>query len=96
MDTHDESTQDHGARSYVLTWLVLVLLTLASFGAHQLALGALATPVALSIATAKATLVLLVFMHLLEEPFSIRFIIVLNAVWVTLLCAGIVGDVAWR
>jgi cytochrome c oxidase subunit IV len=80
----------------VLAWLCLVLLTLASFGAHLLPLGGFATPVALLIAVVKATIVALVFMHLLEEAFSIRCIAVLNAVWVALLCLGIVADVGWR
>lgn len=96
MATSDESTSRHGARPYVLAWAALVLLTLSSFGAHLLPLGAFATPVALAIALAKATIVVLVFMHLLEEAFSIRCVAVLNAVWVALLCLGIIADVGWR
>lgn len=80
----------------MLAWVALVLLTLVSFGAHHLPLGAFATPVALSIALVKASIVALVFMHLLEEAFSIRCVAVLNAVWVALLCAGIIADVGWR
>lgn len=38
----------------------------------------------------------LVFMHLLEEAFSVRCVAVLNVLWVALLCLGIVADVGWR
>lgn len=96
MAIRDPASKSGGAARYVFAWLALVLLTLASFGAHQLPLGAFATPVALAIALVKATIVALVFMHLLEEAFSIRCVAVLNALWVALLCLGIMADVGWR
>ncbi len=96
MAIRDPATKPGGAARYVFAWLALVLLTLASFGAHQLPLGGFATPVALAIALVKATIVALVFMHLLEEAFSIRCVAVLNALWVALLCLGIMADVGWR
>lgn len=96
MQTRSKTTRSHGAWSYVLAWLGLTVLTLASFGAHLLPLGGFATPVALLIAVVKGAIVALVFMHLLEEAFSIRFIAALNVLWVALLCAGIVADVGWR
>jgi cytochrome c oxidase subunit 4 len=82
--------------SYVSAWLALLLLTAASFGADHLALGAWATPVALAIAVLKAGVVLLVFMHLLQEPFSVRFLAGLNLLWVLLICLGIAADVLAR
>lgn len=96
MTEHGESSKQHGVWPYVLAWAGLVLLTLSSFGAHLLPLGAFATPVALLIALLKAVIVVLVFMHLTEEAFSVRCIAVLNALWVALLCVGIVADVGWR
>jgi cytochrome c oxidase subunit 4 len=82
--------------SYVSAWLALLLLTAASFGADHLALGAWETPVALAIAVLKAGVVLLVFMHLLQEPFSVRFLAGLNLLWVLLICLGIAADVLAR
>lgn len=92
---HD-ATSSPGGRAYALAWLGLIVLTASSFGAHYLPLGGWATAVALAIAGTKAGIVLIVFMHVLQEPPSIRFIAVLNGVWVAMICLGIAADVATR
>jgi caa(3)-type oxidase subunit IV len=79
-----------------VAWVALCLLTLASFGSHGLDLGALGTAIALGIAVVKACIVLFAFMHLAHESVSIRFLVLLAALWVVLVCAGIVLDVAFR
>ena len=65
-------------RPYVLAWLALLGLTLLSFGAHYLDLGALSTAVALGFALLKALVVVLVFMHVRRESVSVRTIAALN------------------
>ena len=79
-------------RRYVYAWLALLAFTALSFGADHLSLGSAATIVALCIALIKASIVLVVFMHLGREPFPIRFVAMLNVAWVALLCLGIAAD----
>lgn len=79
-----------------MTWLALLVLTAASFGATQLALGAAAPAVALGIATIKAVIVMLVFMHLAEASASTRVAILTAIAFILLLVFGIVADVGAR
>jgi cytochrome c oxidase subunit 4 len=52
------------------TWVVLMILTVLTVTASQYDLGAFDLPVAMGIATVKATLVLMIFMHLgFDKPF---------------------------
>lgn len=90
--THDVSAPS--GRPYVLSWLALLVLTAASFGAHYLELGAFATAVSLIIAAVKAGVVALVFMHLKTESVSVRTVAALNLAWVALISVGIALDVA--
>ena len=78
----------------MLAWLALLALTLLSFGAHFLELGALATPVSLAFAALKATVVVLVFMHVRGESVAVRTVAALNVSFVLLLSLGIALDVA--
>jgi cytochrome c oxidase subunit 4 len=78
----------------VFAWLALLALTLLSFGAHFLELGALATAVSLAFAGLKATVVVLVFMHVRQESVSVRTVAGMNVAWVVLLSVGIALDVA--
>jgi cytochrome c oxidase subunit 4 len=95
-EEHDgigNEAEPHGGRPYVVAWVALLGLTLLSYGAHVLQLGAFAIVVALAIALIKAAVVLIVFMHLRREPVSIRCVAALNLCWVALLCLGIALDV---
>lgn len=55
-------------RAYAYTFAALLLLTTLTFGLSFAALGAWHVPVALLIAAAKTTLIVLFFMHLREQP----------------------------
>ena len=55
-------------RLYVTVFLALLGLTALTVAVSRLELGVLHAPVALAIATGKATLVFLFFMHLLHSP----------------------------
>lgn len=92
----DRESERGSGRPYVLTWLGLLLLTATSYGVDRLGLGGWGFAVSLSIAVLKASAVVLVFMHLTREPFVIRFVAVLNVVYVLLICVGIAADVAAR
>lgn len=54
-------------RSYLAVWGALLLLTALTVGAAQLNLGAFNLPLALVIASVKAALVALFFMHLIYD-----------------------------
>ena len=85
---------DQAGKKYLFAWVALVAFTLLSFAGHYLPLGRLSTAVALAIAAVKAGIVLVVFMHLMREPVSVRTVAALNIAWVVLISAGIAVDVA--
>ena len=91
---HGQLPRPRSGRRYVRAWLALLVLTALSFGADRLHLGSLSTAIALAAALLKASVVLIVFMHLDREPFPIRFLATLNVAWVLLLSLGIAADVA--
>lgn len=68
---NDEQTE-LGLGAYVAAFLALLALTGVTFGLSFVPLGALELPVAIAIALAKASLVALYFMHLVEQPPSHR------------------------
>jgi cytochrome c oxidase subunit 4 len=83
-------------RQTALTWGGLIALTATSFGLSYAHLGALGIPVALGIALIKASLVVLVFMELLVEPFTVRVTLVTAFALVVLLVFFVVADVVTR
>jgi cytochrome c oxidase subunit IV len=85
--------------SHQATWMTgvaLLALAGASFGLSYASLGRAALPVALTIAAAKALLVLLVFMELLVAPLSTRLAIAAAVSMIALLVALMAADVATR
>ncbi len=83
-------------RPYLLTWLVLSLLTALTWGAASAHLGAWSVLVALAIAIFKASLVGLIFMHLRHEPASSRLVIVGALALLAVLCSLTLVDVSTR
>jgi cytochrome c oxidase subunit 4 len=68
---HETNTRKPGlgsALSYVVAFLLLLLLTAATVGVAFLELGVFALPAALAIASLKIVVVALVFMHLRFAP----------------------------
>ncbi len=83
-------------RTYVLTWIALLVLTGLSFGLSFVHLGDFALLSALEIAVVKSAVVAVVFMHLVEAMVATRMIPVITFLFVLLLCLAFVGDVAFR
>jgi caa(3)-type oxidase subunit IV len=77
----------------VLTFVALLGLAGASWLAAVLGTG---TAVAIAIATCKAIVIALVFMELFRAQATDRIIAVVAVLFVVLLCAGMMGDVAFR
>jgi cytochrome c oxidase subunit 4 len=86
-----------GATRYLLVWAVLVVLTAATYLLSRVELG---PPwhllVAIGIASAKAGLVALFFMHLWEHGGATRLVFATSLVFVALLIGLVVADNATR
>ncbi len=99
----DESHREHeameraGVSRYVLVWIALTVLTTATFLLSRVELG---PPwhllVALVIASVKAGLVALFFMHLWEHGGATRLVFATSLVFVALLIGLVVADNATR
>ncbi len=82
--------------AYLVIWLVLLGLTALTFALSGAPLGAWHVPVALLIAATKSALVLAFFMHLKDHSPVNRAFFLLSLVFVALLIAGVLADVATR
>ncbi len=83
-------------RTYVIVFIALLLLTALTTGIARLDLGRFNLPVALSIATAKAFLVALFFMHLAQARHRTQLIAGAGLFWLLLLISLTLADVATR
>ncbi len=81
---------------YLAIWLALLALTGLSLALSLAHLGATDVALALAIAAIKAALVVLFFMHLSEERFSVAMLPMLGVLLFLLLTAIVVTDVATR
>jgi cytochrome c oxidase subunit 4 len=84
------------AARYVGTWIGLLLLTSLSFGLSYVHTGAWELPLALLIAVVKSALVLLFFMHLVEQKFINGFTVLVAVGLVGLLLSLALADVLTR
>ena len=89
------SARSH-ARSYVVAFLALVVLTVLTFGASRIDLGHANVPVALAIAATKSLVVAWVFMHLSDHGGTAKLVAATSIVFVALLAGGVVTDYLTR
>jgi cytochrome c oxidase subunit IV len=92
-ETHREH---HSAAPYFVVWALLFAFTLLTFWTGRMHLGTWALPLALTIAVAKSTLVVLFFMHLWEQRGANRLVILTAFLFVALIISLTVLDVATR
>jgi cytochrome c oxidase subunit IV len=83
-------------RPYLVTWLLLLVLTVVSWQTATLDLAGFDAAVMLAIATVKATLVVLFFMHLAHARFANKMVVIVSALFVVLLVSLTAADVATR
>lgn len=83
-------------RGYLFTWFALIALAALSLGLSFLHWPAGGLAASLAIATVKATLVVWFFMHLAEQRFLNRLIVVIAALLFALLIGLTAADVATR
>jgi len=85
-----------GAKTYWLTWVGLIVLTVTTFALSYVDLGAAEMPVAMGIAVVKTTLVTLFFMHLIESSFGYRFIMLLGVLFIMVMMSFTLLDLVAR
>ncbi|HEY8714462.1 MAG TPA: cytochrome C oxidase subunit IV family protein [Candidatus Acidoferrum sp.] len=81
---------------YVGIFLSLMVLTAATVAAAYVNLGALNIVVALAIATLKATLVVLYFMHVRYSPKRTHLVIICAVFWLAIMLALTLSDYSTR
>jgi cytochrome c oxidase subunit 4 len=93
----EQAEQGHaGAGRYLVCWAALAVLTVATFSLSSVDLGAWSLVVALAIATVKASVVVLFFMHLWDHHGANRLVFVVSVLFVIVLIAITLLDVTTR
>jgi cytochrome c oxidase subunit IV len=99
---NQEAQQGHeeghhgGPGRYVVIWLLLLVLTGTTVFTGTRDLGSANLPLALFIATVKALLVILFFMHLWDSEGVNRLVFGVSALFVVVLLLGVFGDLLTR
>ena len=98
-NTRDASHAEHvivPVRTYVLVFLALVVGTILTYVAAINDFGALNTPIALGIAFAKASLVILFFMGVRYNTPLTKVVVVSGFVWLLIMFGLTMGDYLTR
>jgi len=96
-DAHSKAGHhDHGTKRYFIVWAILLACTLLTVWTGYMDLGAANLPLALAIATFKATLVILFFMHMTEAAGTNRIVFVTSFVFLLVMIFGVFGDLWTR
>ena len=86
----------HGPGRYFVIWFILLAFTGLTVWTGRMDLGAGNLPIAITIATVKATLVVLFFMHLSESHGSNRLVFVVSILFALVMMIGVFGDLWTR
>jgi cytochrome c oxidase subunit 4 len=86
----------HGPGRYFVVWALLLAFTVTTVVTGRMDLGSANLPLALIIATIKASLVVLFFMHMTEAPGANRLVFVVSLVFSIVLLIGVFGDLWTR
>lgn len=93
---HPADLEHHGAGVYYIVWGALLALTLLTWWTGQMHLPTFGLALALIIATTKAALVVLFFMHLWEQKGANRLTFSMTLIFVMLMLLGVFGDITHR
>ena len=86
----------HGPGRYWVVWLILIVATYITARTGRMDLGGANLPLALAIATVKASLVVLFFMHMTEAAGANRIVFIVSLLFLLLMLAGVFGDLLTR
>jgi cytochrome c oxidase subunit 4 len=92
----EHGAHGHGAGRYWIVWGVLILGTILTVITGRRDLGEWNLFIALTIATTKASLVVLFFMHMTETPAANRIVFVTSLLFAVVLIIGVFGDLWTR
>jgi cytochrome c oxidase subunit 4 len=95
-DDAEQAHEEHGPGRYVVIWLALLTFTITTVVTGRMDLGSANLPLALIIATVKATLVVLFFMHLWDSEGINRLVFGVAVLFVLVLLLGVFGDLWTR
>ena len=93
-ETHDE--HPHGVGRYLVVWIALLCGTVLTVVTGHMDLGSVNLPLALTIASIKAILVIAFFMHMTEAPAANRIVFIVSVFFALLLIVGVFGDLLTR
>ncbi|MBV6430545.1 MAG: hypothetical protein IANPNBLG_00659 [Bryobacteraceae bacterium] len=80
------------AKVYVGVWAVLIALTFTTVAVSKLELGEYNFIAAMTIAVAKATLVVMFFMHLKQSSSMVRLFVVAGLFWLAIMFVFVLSD----
>jgi cytochrome c oxidase subunit 4 len=86
----------HGAGRYFVVWILLLAFTATTVITGHMDLGSWNLPLAMVIATVKASLVVLFFMHMTEAPGANRLVFSVSLVFTVVMMVGVFGDLLTR
>lgn len=86
----------HGVGRYALIWVILMAFTILTVITGRMDLGAANIFIALAIATTKATLVVLFFMHMWDMGGVNRVVFGVSVLFAVVLIIGVFGDLMVR
>jgi cytochrome c oxidase subunit 4 len=93
---HGTAEPPHSARTYIIVFVVLMVLAGATYALGEGKLGSWSLPFAMGVATIKALLVMTFFMHLNEHKGAVRVTMAVAFIFLGILIAITIGDVATR
>jgi cytochrome c oxidase subunit 4 len=91
-----EAELEHGTGRYWLVWAALIAGTFLTVITGRRDLGEFNIYIAMIIATTKASLVVLFFMHMIDTPTANRIVFVVSLVFAVVLIVGVFGDLLTR
>ncbi len=83
-------------RTFILIWIVLLILTGVTIGVAQVDLGAMNIWVALTIASCKSALVVMIFMHLKYEQLLFKLAVLATLIILAVFIGFSLLDVLYR
>ena len=99
-DSHQAHAHDDHAHSgpgrYIVSFGALFVFTVLTYALHHVNLGNLALPIAMLIATAKALVVVLFFMHLWDHPGVNRLVLGVSILFLGMAIAMVLADTVTR
>ncbi|MBI5099319.1 MAG: cytochrome C oxidase subunit IV family protein [Nitrospirae bacterium] len=93
---NDNNKSITGYRIYFIVWICLLILTATTVAISNLKLGKYGALISLFIASIKASLILLFFMHLKYEGFLIKAMLLLTIMTIAIIVGLTFSDVWYR